>query len=130
MTALRALNGRYLLRSRNAVADLLPGSVILFRYGEVIVGEAVVRQYDRELPQVERITERTLTGQVQDYEARVLLAPGSIRLFSPPIGVNELQRIVGSSPDLTVPRGYYAIREWSVYPRLLATHITPGGAFV
>jgi hypothetical protein len=130
MTALRALHGRYLLRSRNAVADLQPGSVVLFRYGDVLVGEAVVQQYDRELSQAERITERTLTGQVQDYEARVLFAPGSIRLYSPPIGVDELQRIIGATPDLSVPRGYYAIRDWGAYPRLLATHITRGGAFV
>jgi hypothetical protein len=34
--------------------------------------------------------------------------------------VNELQAIIGKSPDITVPKGYYIVRDWSVYPKLLA----------
>ncbi len=132
MTALKALGGRYLLQSKNAVADLPAGSIVLFRYGNEIVGEGVVREYKRESH-----TERTLAGAVQQYEARVTFAPGSIRLFVPPLAVEELQRIVGDAVPIMVPSGYYIIRDWSVYPKLLAAHIgTPlanagrAGAFV
>src|SRR5438067_1623191 len=125
MIALRARGGRYHLRSGDAVADLAPGSVVLFRHGDTIVGEAVVREYVREGG-----TTRSLTGQDEPYGARVVFAPDTIRVFAPPLGIPDVQRVVGPSPDLTVARTYFSIRDWSVYPRLLAVHLGQAGAFV
>jgi hypothetical protein len=125
LTALKARDGMYRLRSANAVADLKPGSIVLFRHGDVVVGEAVVRAYVRE-----HGTDRILTGEEQQYEAVVKFAPDSIRLFAPPVSVQELQQLIGEAPDISVPRGYYAVRNWDVYPKLLAAHVGRTGAFV
>jgi hypothetical protein len=125
MTALKARSGRYLLRSRKAVAELPMGSIVLFRYADDVVGEGVVREYVRESH-----TGRTLTGEEQQYEAQVTFAPDSIRLFAPPVTVEELQRIVGEALPIMIPNGYYIIRDWGVYPKLLAGHVGRAGAFV
>src|SRR4051812_27708084 len=100
LIALRARGGHYHLRSGNAVAGLPPGSIVLFRHGDVVVGEAVVREYTREAG-----TDRSLTGQQEAYGARVTFAPDTIRVFAPPAPVAEVQRAFGPSPDITVPRG-------------------------
>src|SRR4051794_23706582 len=76
MTALPARGGRYHLRSGDAVADLAAGSVVLFRHGDAIVGEAVVREYSREAG-----TSRSLTGPEEPYGARVGFAPDTVRVF-------------------------------------------------
>src|ERR1700681_1483322 len=75
LTALKARGGRYLIRSAKSVADLPPGSIVLFRYGHVIVGEAVVSRYVRESHD-----DRMLLGQETQYEAHVAFCPSSIRL--------------------------------------------------
>ncbi len=109
MTALRGRGGRYHLRSGDAVADLAPGSIALFRHGDVIVGEGVVRKYVREPG-----ADRSRTGAEVEYGARVEFAPDAIRVYAPPVPVAELQRLIGASPDISVPRGYYIVRDWSV----------------
>ena len=44
LTGLRGRGGVYHLTSADAVANLPPGSIVLFRYGHEIIGEAVVRK--------------------------------------------------------------------------------------
>jgi hypothetical protein len=50
----------YLLRDASAVKDLPAGSVVLFRYGYKIVGEAVVWKEKETLAQ--KVKNKTLTG--------------------------------------------------------------------
>ncbi len=125
LTGLKARGGKYLLRSSKAVADLPVGSIVLFRYNRVIVGEAVVSGYA-----LEPTKDRTLTGQEYEYQAYVQFLPSSIRLYAPPIRVEILQSLIGESPNI-VPSAqpYFKIEDWTVYPRLLA-EISRSGAFL
>lgn len=125
LTALKALGGVYKLRSRNSVAELPAGSVVLFRYADVVVGEAVVVEYSRESPSR---AGQTLLGERQDYEAYVRFSPGSIRVYAPPVEINELQSSIGDAPNL-VPSAqpYFKIEDWAVYPKLLACVARSGG---
>jgi hypothetical protein len=126
LTALKARGGRYQLRSATAVAELPTGSIVLFRYGHVIVGEAVVLRHVRNSTK-----DRTLLGQETQYEAHVEFSPSSIRLFAPPFPVAELQAIVGDNPNITTSAmPYYRLDDWGVYPRLLAAHVGQQGAFL
>jgi hypothetical protein len=126
LTALKARGGRYMIRSADRVADLPTGSVVLFRYGHVLVGEAVVFKYVRS-----SANDRTLLGQETPYEAHVEFSPSSIRVFVPPLPVEELQSIVGESPNLTASaQPYYKLEDWGAYPRLLAAHVSNAGAFL
>src|SRR6516162_4875190 len=92
LTALKARGGRYMIRSGDRIADLPAGFVVLFRYGHVIVGEAVVFRYVRDSR-----NDRTLLGQEMQYEAHVEFSPSSIRLFVRPVPIEELQAILGDS---------------------------------
>src|SRR5438034_504701 len=96
LTALKARGGRYLIRSSKAVADLPTGSIVLFRYGHVLVGEAVECRYVRDSR-----NDWTLLGQGTQYEAHVEFSPSSIRAFVPPVPVEELQTIIGESSNIT-----------------------------
>lgn len=126
LTALKARGGRYLIRSAKAVADLPTGSVVLFRYGHVLVGEAVVFRYVRN-----SANDRTLLGQETQYEAHVEFSPSSIRVFVPPLPVEELQSIIGDSLNITASaQPYYKLENWSMYPKLLAAHVVKAGAFL
>ena len=122
MTALRGKGGKYLLRSANSVADLPEGSIVLFRYAHLIVGEGVVK----EPVQRGSHTEQTLTGTDVEYGASVIFSPSSIRIYAPPIPVDRLQEHVGTAVNIGVPRSYYKIENWSVYPKLLADVVTRG----
>jgi hypothetical protein len=130
LNGLRGRGGVYHLRSKNAVADLPPGSVVLFRYGKVIVGEAVV-QKDKEIPN-DTLRDKTLFGESADYEAQVTFAPSSIRLYAPPLHVNRLQehikshgldtnilQFAGGTPKLT----------WEIYACVLQG-IAERGSFI
>jgi hypothetical protein len=126
LTALKARGGRYLIRSSKAVADLPTGSIVLFRYGHVLVGEAVVCRYVRNSR-----NHRTLLGQETQYEAHVEFSPSSIRVFVPPIPVAELQDIIGDVTNITASaQPYYKIDDWTAYPKLLAAHVGKAGSFL
>ncbi len=126
LTALKARGGRYLIRSADRVAELSTGSVVLFRYGHVLVGEAVVCKYVRSSK-----NDRTLLGQETKYEAHVELSPSSIRIFVPPVPIEELQTILGDSTNVTSSaQPYNKIDDWSVYPKLLAVHVGKAGSFM
>src|SRR5205807_1304193 len=77
LNALRGKGGVYNLRSADSIKDLPSGSVVLFRYGHNIVGEAVVWK-EKEVYS-EKLKERTLSGEDEEYEAQVTFAPSSIR---------------------------------------------------
>src|SRR6516165_1175889 len=68
---------------------------------------------------------RSLTGQEEPYGARVGFAPDTVRVFAPPLPVAALQQLVGESPDLSVPRGYYIVRDWGVYGRYDFAQLPP-----
>jgi hypothetical protein len=119
LTALKARGGRYLIRSADRIADLPTGSIVLFRYEHVLVGEAVVCRYVRDSR-----NDRTLLGLETQYQAHIEFSPSSIRLFVPPVPVEELQMILGSSANITASaQPYNKIEDWGVYPKLLAAHV-------
>lgn len=125
LTGLRARGGRYRLRSRDALAELPIGSIVLFRYGNKIVGEAIVAGYFRESS-----IDRTLAGEEFEYKAYIMFSQTSIRVYAPPVPTKKLQAILGDSLDITksaIP--YYKIEDWTIYPRLLA-EIVESGAFI
>ncbi len=126
LTALKARGGRYLIRSASSIAELPLGSVVLFRYGHVIVGEAVVSQYVKDASR-----NRTLLGQETQYEAHVELSPSSIRVFVPPLPIEELQALIGESMNITASaQPYYKFEDWGIYPKLLAAHVGKSGSYL
>jgi hypothetical protein len=126
LTALKARGGRYLIRSASSIADLPSGSIVLFRYGQVIVGEAVVCQYVKDATR-----NRTVLGQETRYEGYVELSESSIRVFVPPLPVDELQGLLGERMNITTSaQPYYKLEDWTIYPRLLAAHVAGSGAFL
>ena len=88
LTALKARGGRYMIRSAERLAELPTGSIVLFRYGHVIVGEAVVCNYVRD-----SANERTLLGQETQYEAHVEFSASSVRVFVPPFPVTFMSAV-------------------------------------
>lgn len=126
LTALKARRGRYMLRSGDRIADLPTGSIVLFRYGHMLVGEAVVCGYVRDSK-----NDRTLLGQETQYEAHVEFSPSSIRVFVPPVPIEELQSVLGDSTNITASaQPYNKLDDWNVYPKLLAAHVGKGGSFM
>jgi hypothetical protein len=72
---------------------------------------------------------RTLLGQETQYEAQAEFSPSSIRVFVPPLPAEELQAIIGDSPNITASAmPYYKLEDWGLYPRLLAAHVGLGMA--
>jgi hypothetical protein len=100
LTGLKARGGKYLLVSRDAVAELPPGSLVLFRYRQVVVGEAVVIEYSRDSS-----VNRNLAGDDQEYGACVWFSLSSIRVYAPPVGIKKLQEFIGESQKSFEPRG-------------------------
>ena len=122
LTGLKARGGTYHMRSHKSVKELESGSIVLFRYGDKIVGEAVVSSYVKGC-----FPDKTIAGEDIKYEARTVFAPSSIRIYAPPISIEALQEIVGSEPNM-IPSAqpYFIIDNWAVYPRLLALQIRQG----
>ena len=124
MTSLRARGGTYYLISTEATAvpseeNLEAGSIVLFRHRHNILGEAVVWEFDKS---------PGTTPDGSAYQGVITFVTSSIRLYSPPISIEQLQSLVGESPIVTHPRGYPGI-DWNVYPKLLAL-VTRTGSLV
>jgi hypothetical protein len=123
LTALRGRGGVYLLRNANAVKDLPAGSVVLFRYGQNIVGEAIVSKGKEVFP--EKLTDRTLTGKEAEYGAQVTFVPSSIRLYAPPLPVERLQEHLREK-DVVKYAAAYTDLEWSIYAKVLQEVVSKG----
>lgn len=115
LNGLRGRGGEYHLTSADAVADLPPGSVVLFRHGNEIVGEAVVR-----------IGKELCPGKA--YAAQVTFATSSIRLYSPPLPVKQIQQHIPERNISSSAQPYY-ILPWEAYGRILK-EIVSAGAFI
>jgi hypothetical protein len=122
LTGLRGRGGVYHLRDADAVKDLPPGSVVLFRYGHRIVGEAVVWKGKELFP--EKIKDRMLTGEVAEYAAKVTFVPNSIRLYAPPLPVQRIQPHLDK--DVVKFAGAYTNLDWSIYALVLQEVVTNG----
>src|SRR5690349_19795546 len=73
---MRKNGGRYRLVTSGAPPKELPaGTVVLFRHGHYLVGEAAVASYDR----------RPFTEDGVEYAAQVFFNPDTIRVFTPPV---------------------------------------------
>jgi hypothetical protein len=117
---LRQGGGVYRLRTTNCVKDLPPGSIVLFRYGKGIVGEAVVRK-GKELLNP-RVKEKTKTGEVVEYPAQVTFAPSSIRIYASPVPVEAIQRHMNEqhiAKNIVKSPRVYAKLDWEIYACIL-----------
>jgi hypothetical protein len=121
LNGLRGRGGVYHLRSVDAVANLSPGSIVLFRYSQIIVGEAVVWKEKETTPATK---ERTLMGDEVEYPAHITLAPSSIRLYSPPLPVEDIQQHVKKDIGSAQP---YHILDWQSYAWILKEVVSRGG---
>jgi hypothetical protein len=122
VTALRGRGGVYLLRHADAVRSVAPGSVVLFRYSNHIVGEAVVWR-DKEVF-AEKVRDRTLTGEEAEYGAQVIFVPSSIRLYAPPVPVERLQPHLDK--DVVKFPGAYTDLDWAIYGVVLQEVVSRG----
>lgn len=122
LTGLRGRGGVYHLRDANAVAGLTAGSVVLFRYGQRIVGEAVISKGRELFP--EKVKDRTLTGEEAEYGAQVTFVPSSIRLYAPPLPVERLQPHLDK--DVVKFAAAYTHLDWSIYAIVLKEVVTNG----
>ena len=125
LTSLKAKGGVYHVLGDGGArpAEMAPGSIVLFRHGDLIVGEAVIRQYELKAGKIE-------SGE---YQAVATFAPTSIRLYSPPVTKEELEGVIGwtraGGAGIGKENAYAVSNDWSIYPRLLA-HVATEGSFV
>jgi hypothetical protein len=122
LTGLRGRGGVYHLRDADAVRELPPGSVVLFRYGHRIVGEAIVWKGKELFP--EKVKDRTLTGQEAEYAAQITFVPSSIRLYAPAIPVERIQPHLDK--DVVKYAGAYTHLDWTIYGIVLQEVVTKG----
>jgi hypothetical protein len=122
LTALRGRGGVYHLRHADAVKDLPAGSVVLFRYRNNIVGEAVVWKGKETF--LEKAKDRTLTGEEAEYGAQVTFVPSSIRLYAPALPVERLQPHL--EKDVVKFAAAYTDLEWSMYGIVLQEVVSKG----
>jgi hypothetical protein len=122
LTGLRGRGGVYYLRDADAVKDLPPGSVVLFRYGHKIVGEAVASKGKELFP--EKVKDRTLTGEEAEYGAKVTFVPSSIRLYAPPLPIQRIQPHLNR--DVVKFAGAYTRLDWTIYAIVLQEVVTNG----
>jgi hypothetical protein len=122
LTGLRGRCGVYHLRHADAVKDVPPGSVVLFRYGNRIVGEAVVWKGKETF--AEKVKDRTLTGEEAEYGAQVTFLPSSIRLYAPPVPVERLQPHLDK--DVVKYAGAYTELDWGIYDIVLQEAVSKG----
>jgi hypothetical protein len=123
LTALRGRGGVYLLTNPNAIAGTGPGSVVLFRHGQIIVGDAVVGKSKENL--AEPLTDTTLTGGVAEYLAQITFEPSSIRLYAPPLPVERIQLHVPNMDLVTFAPAYHTL-EWATYGLVLQEVVAKG----
>ena len=112
LNGLRGRGGEYRLTTAHRVKYLPPGSVVLFRYADEIVGEAVVSK-EKEI----------VSGE--EYAAQVTLAPSSIRLYSPPLPINRIQQLYPEKDISSSAQPYY-ILPWESYSHILKEVVTAG----
>jgi hypothetical protein len=121
------LRGVYRLRTASCVKDLPPGSIVLFRYGQGIVGEGVVWK-GKELLNP-RAKEKTKTGEEAEYAAQVTFAPSSIRLYVPPLSVGLIQDHMKEhhfGKNIVKYAGAYAELDWKIYACILKEVVSRG----
>ncbi len=120
LTGLRGRGGVYHLRGAHPVKELPAGSVVLFRYGNRIVGEAVVvKEWETLLKPLE---ERTLTGEEVLYESQVTFSPSSVRLYAPPVPVEQLRL----DKDIVTSGRQYPRLDWGDYALVLREVVSQG----
>ena len=125
MTALKGRGGIYLLRHADSVREVPPGSVILFRYGNKIVGEAIVWKGKENFQ--DKVKDRTLTGEEAEYGAQITFVPSSIRLYAPPLPVDRIQPHLDK--DIVKFAGAYTDLDWTIYGIVLQ-EVVSNGTFI
>ena len=110
----RYLAGRMGFRQKGFLEKVIPGSLVLFRKKGLIVGEAIVRQAIHRLVPPER--SETEQGQPRDYFHDLYFDPGSVRVYTTPLPVNELETWSGPLS----PRTYVVVGSLQSYRELFA----------
>jgi hypothetical protein len=111
--------GLYRVRRNSKVSGVPTGSVALFRYGNYIVGEAIVAEELRPLT----IEHQALRGVDDGYDRVITFAPSSVRLYDPALPVNCIR----TEKNLMTYAGAYAhFEDWSIYPEILAAVVKEG----
>lgn len=113
VTALKARGGRYLLRSSQG--SIPSGSIVLFRHGNEIIGEAVVE---------EDFVAKSIKEGDFTYEGFIKFAPSSIRVYVGSLPIKALEEL--AQRDFSVARTYYKIEDWALYSRILSEVVKEG----
>ncbi|MFQ5826477.1 MAG: hypothetical protein ACE5IA_03875, partial [Dehalococcoidia bacterium] len=108
-------NGRYRLgklgrKDKDFKGRVVPGSLVLFRKGKDVVGDAVVHEPIRELDPPEH--DKTEHGVPKDYYHNIIFDPASVRVYDLP--VESLEHWVGHTLD---PRFYSILSSRQDYER-------------
>lgn len=120
LNGLRGRGGLYHLGDKDVVSELPPGSIVLFRYGHEIVGEAVVRK-GKELLEP-RVRDTTRSGAEVEYQAKVTFDPSSIRLYAPSLTEEQIH----TEKDIITYKGAYVELDWTAYAYVLREVVTRG----
>lgn len=113
LTALKARGGRYFLRSTQG--SIPTGSIVLFRHGDEIIGEAVVEN---------DFVSREMSEKGVTYEGFIKFAPSSIRTYVGALSIESLGKLAGR--DFSGARPYYKIEDWTLYPKILSEVVKEG----
>ena len=110
---MRARGGTYYFRKayKYLMNNNPPGTIVLFRYEDSIIGEGVVKV-------------DTVKSNISHYETMITFEPSSIRIYAKPLPVKRLAKIVDK--DLTSDTTYYGI-SMKYYGKILAEVIHIGG---
>ena len=93
---LRARGGTYYFRKayKYIMNNNPPGTIVLFRFEDEIVGEGVVKV-------------DTVKSNISHYEKMITFEPSSIRIYAKPLTVERLSKALDK--DLSSDTTYYAI---------------------
>lgn len=100
--------GRYRLRTLQNIKSVPQGSIVLFRFDQEIIGEAIVRQ------DIQEINEE-INGV--NYVGAIYFEPSSIRIYKRPLPVSFIEQL--SNKNLAVPRSYYKIYDFNIHKAIL-----------
>ena len=111
-TTMRLRGGWYRIKKLKGVGlgKNPPGSIVMFRKDDRIVGEAIVKK------DVILISDK-------GYEGKIAFEPSSIRIYREPLGIGDLEKITGL--NLKSARPYYLI-ESSFYPDIMKKIVKNG----
>jgi len=125
LTSLKARDGIYHLRSsRGEVKKTPPGSVVSFRFGNELIGEAIVKcGFVEEKVEIAGVT----------YEGHIQFEESSLRIYKGFFPIPLFQKILEKRmnpkdiPDLSYAGAYNRFEDWNIYIDLLKKQVERRG---